>query len=146
MSLIERIDQDVKEAMKAKNEPAVSALRLVRAALKNKQIELGHEPTEEEALAVLRMLVKQYKDALSDFEGAGLKDLAEKQKAEIELIGRYLPAQMPDAEIEQLAKAAIAEMQATGKDVGRVMGAVMKQAGGRAEGNSVRTIVQKLLQ
>ena len=146
MSLIERIEQDVKEAMKAKNEAALSALRLVRSALKNKQIDLGNVPSEEEALAVVRMLVKQYKDALTDFEGAGRTDLAEKQKAEIDLLSRYLPAQMPDAEVEQLAKAAIAEMQATGKDVGRVMGAVMKNAGGRADGNTVRTIVQKLLQ
>lgn len=145
MSLIERIDQDLKEAMKAKNEAVLSALRLVRSALKNKQIDLGRELTDEDTLGIMRTIVKQYKDALSDFEGAGRTDLATKQKSEIELIERYLPAPLGEAEIEVFAKKIIAETNATSKDVGRVMGMVMKLCDGRADGNVVRTIVQKLL-
>jgi len=144
--LVDRIDQDVKEAMKAKNEVVLSTLRMVRSALKNKQIDLlGKDMTEEDAVAVLRTMVKQYKDALVDFESAGRTDLAQKQKAEVELIERYLPAPMADSEIEALCVAAIADMAATQKDMGKVMGAVMKQVSSRADGNAVRTILQKLL-
>lgn len=144
--LAERIDQDVKEAMKAKNEVVLSTLRMVRSALKNKQIDMvGKEMTDDDAVAVLRTMVKQYKDALNDFTTAGRTDLAEKQKAEIELLERYVPAPMPDSEIETLCIAAIAEMGATQKDMGKVMGSVMKQIAGRADGNTVRAILQKHL-
>jgi len=141
--LNERIDADLKEAMKAKNEAVLSTLRLARTALKNKQIDLmGKEMGEEETVAVLRTMVKQYKDALSDFESAGRTDLAEKQKAEIEILERYLPAAMTEVEIEKIVTSVIAEMQATPKDMGKVMGAVMKQINGRADGNTVRAILQ----
>jgi len=90
-------------------------------------------------------MVKQYKDALNDFTTAGRTDLAEKQKAEIELLERYVPAPMPEAEIEALCVAAIKEMGATQKDMGKVMGSVMKQVAGRADGNTVREILQKHL-
>lgn len=144
--LTDRIDHDLKEAMKARNESVLSALRLVHAAFKNKQIDLmGTEMSEEDATAVLRTMVKQYKDALADFEAAGRTDLAEKQKAEIEIIERYLPAPLSDAEIEAACTAVIAEMNATQKDMGKAMGAIMKRLGGRADGNTVRTILQKHL-
>lgn len=145
MTLLEQIDRDTKEAMKARNETVVSTLRMVRAAFKNKQIDFGHELTDEEAAGVMRTMVKQYKDALADFESAGRTDLAKKQKSEIELIERYLPAQLGDDEIEKMATAVIAETGATVKDMGRVMGAVMKQVAGRADGNAVRAVVQRLL-
>ncbi len=145
MTILETIDHDLKEAMKAKNEAALSTLRLVRSAFKNKEIDLGHALSDEEATAVMRTLVKQYKDALSDFESAGRTDLAEKQKAEVELIERYLPAPMSEAEIERIAQAVIAETGATAKDMGKAMGAVMKQIDGRADGNTVRAILQRLL-
>ena len=144
--LNERIDADLKEAMKAKNEAVLSTLRLARTAIKNKQIDLmGKEMSEEETVAVLRTMVKQYKDALSDFESAGRTDLAGKQKAEIEILERYLPAAMAEAEIEKIVDAVIAEMSATPKDMGKVMGAVMKRIDGRADGNTVRAILQSHL-
>lgn len=145
MSTIERIDQDLKEAMKAKNEAVVSTLRLARSSFKNKQIDLGHELTDEEAAGVLRTLVKQYRDALTDFQAAGRADLVEKQSAEIELLERYLPAGISEAEIEEIAKKVITDNGAAGKDFGRLMGAVMKDVAGRADGNTVRTVVQRLL-
>ena len=146
MSILERIDADLKEAMKSKNEQELSTLRLVRSALKNKQIDLGHAPTDDEVLAVLKTLQKQYQDALTDFEKAGRGDLAERQKSEIAVVKRYLPEAMSEAETEKIVKEAIVTIGATGgADIGKVMGAAMKAAEGRAEGNMVRTIAQKLL-
>jgi uncharacterized protein len=146
MSILERIDADLKEAMKAKNEQELSTLRLVRSALKNKQIDLGHPPTDEEALSVLKTLQKQYQDALTDFENAGRTDLAERQKVEITVVKRYLPEGLPEAEVEKIVKEAIAATGASSAaDVGKVMGAAMKAANGRADGTTVRTIAQRLL-
>jgi len=145
MTLLEHIDADLKEAMKAKNEAATSALRLVRAACKNKQIELGHELSDEEAAGVMRTMVKQYKDALGDFQAAGRTDLAEKQGKEIELIEHYLPAQLSEAQVEEICRPIIAELKAGPSDMGKVMGAVMKQVAGRADGTTVRNVVQRLL-
>lgn len=146
MTILERIDADLKEAMKQKNELGLSALRLVRSALKNRQIDLGHAPSDEEAQAVLRTLVKQYQDALDDFTQAGRADLAERQTAELEIVKRYLPAALPAEELERIVRQAMAEVGAAAPaDVGKVMGAAMKIVAGRADGNSVRAIAQRLL-
>ncbi|MFZ2803966.1 MAG: GatB/YqeY domain-containing protein [Patescibacteria group bacterium] len=145
MTINERIDADLKAAMKEKNEAVVSTLRMAKSSLKNKQIDLGKELSDDETGNVVRTLVKQYKDALADFTSAGRTDLAEKQKTEIELLERYLPAGITDAEIEVIAKKVIADTGATQKDFGKAMGLVMKEVAGRADGNSVRTVVQKLL-
>lgn len=146
MEILERIDTDLKEAMKSRNEQELSALRLVRSALKNKQIDLGHVPTEEEATSVLKTLQKQYQDALGDFEKAGRTDLAERQRAELIVLKRYLPEAMPEAEIEQIVRDAIASSGASSAaDIGKVMGAAMKTAAGRADGNVVRAAALRLL-
>lgn len=146
MTILEQIDIDLKEAMKSKNEQELATLRLVRSALKNKQIDLGHVPTDEEVTAVLKTTQKQYQDALTDFEKAGREDLAERQKAELVVIKRYLPESMPEAEVEKIVKDTIAATGASSAaDVGKVMGAAMKTIAGRADGNVVRTIAQKLL-
>ncbi len=145
MSIIEKIDHDFKEAMKARNEAVVSTLRMARSAFKNRQIDLGSELNEEEIVSVLRTMVKQYKDALQDFENAGRTDLATRQKAEIELLERYLPAGLSQDEIEAMTQKIISETGAGIKDFGKVMGLVMKEAAGRADGNTVREVVQKLL-
>ena len=145
MTLFERIDGDIKDAMKAKNEAVLSTLRMVKTAMKNKQIDLGHPLSDDEAAGVMRTMAKQYKDALADFAAAGRTDLADRQKAEIELIEKYLPAQLTEAQVEDIAKAVIAELGATAKDMGRVMGAVMKKAEGNADGNAVKSVVQRLL-
>ncbi len=144
-TISERIENDLKEAMKAKAEARLSALRMVRAAIKNKQIDLGHPLTDEEATAVMRTMIKQYKDALADFTAAGRGDLAEKQQAEITLIESYLPAQLGEAQIEEAAKAVIAEMNATVSDMGKVMGATMKKLAGQADGLAVKAVVERLL-
>lgn len=144
MTLAQQIESDLKEAMKARDERRLSTLRMVRAAFKNKQIDVGHELTDEEAQAVMRTMLKQYKDALNDFTSAGRSDLAEKQAEEIRLIEAYLPQQMPEEELTKICQETLAEMGGTG-DLGKTMGAVMKKVAGRADGNKVREIVQKLL-
>lgn len=143
MTTIERIEQDFKDAMKAKDQFRVSVLRMVRTSLKNKQIDLMHELTEPEAAAVLKTMVKQYQDALSDFQGAGRQDLVEKQQKEIDVIAAYLPAKLPAEELEKIVAEAVQGMEA--KDMGRAMGVAMKAVDGRADGNEVRAIVQQLL-
>jgi uncharacterized protein YqeY len=143
--LIEQMDTDLKNAMKEKNEAVVSTLRMARSAMKNKQIDVGHPLTEEEAGAVLKSMVKQYKDALNDFTNAGRTDLASKQQTEIELLERYLPPAMPESEIVTIAERIKAETNPTLKDMGKFMGLVMKEVNGRADGNTVRGIVQNML-
>ena len=140
MSILQRLDADFKEAMKAKDELALSVLRLMRTALKNKQIDVGHDLSDEEATAVLRGMIKQYQDALSDFANAGRQDLVDRQQREIDLIARYLPPPMPRAELERLVQEAIKTSGAT--DIGRAMGVVMKAVNGQADGKDVRAIVE----
>ena len=143
MTTQEQIEQDFKDAMRSKDELALSALRLVRTALKNKQIELMHELSEADIAAVLKTMIKQYQDALGDFSGAGRQDLVERQQKEIDLVARYLPPALPAEELERIVKESLGSSGAT--DVGKAMGAAMKAVAGRADGNAVREIVQRLL-
>lgn len=143
MTIIERVDQDFKEAMKSKDEIALSTLRLVRSALKNKQIESRHDLTDTEVASVLKTMIKQYQDALVDFRAASRQDLVERQEKEIDLITRYLPPAMPAAELETIVREAVRGMDT--KDFGKAMGAAMKAVDGRADGGDVRKIVQQVL-
>ena len=143
MTILERIDQQFKEAMKAKDELTISTLRLMRTALKNKQIEAQHPLNDEEVVAVLKTMMKQYQDALSDFLNASRQDLVERQQKEIDLIAAYLPARLPVEEVERLVREALV---ASGmKEMGKAMGVAMKAVGGRADGNDVRRIVERVL-
>jgi len=146
MNIAETIASDVTSAMKKKDELELSTLRLVRSSLKNKQIELGRELTDEDTLAVLKSMKKQYADALVDFEKAGRMDLADRQKLEIAILDRYLPQQMNAEDLERIVKEAIEAGGFSGvADMGKAMGAAMKAVEGRADGNAVRAIVQRLL-
>lgn len=146
MSIIQQIDLELKEAMKSKNEFELATLRLVKTALKNKQIDLMHELTDEDAQAVIKTMVKQGKDALVDFTSAGRQDLMERQTKEIAFLEKFLPAGMGEAELEEICKQAIVDIGATSAaDMGKAMGAAMKLAAGRADGNAVKAVVQKLL-
>ncbi|MSR85209.1 GatB/YqeY domain-containing protein [Candidatus Uhrbacteria bacterium] len=143
MSILEQIDHDFKEAMKEKREFSLSVLRMVRTAIKNKQIEVQHELTDEEAQAVLKTMLKQYQDALTDFTAASRQDLVEKQQKEIDVIAEYLPPALPLAELEKIVKEALVASGAT--DVGRAIGVAMKAVAGRADGADVRRIVEQVL-
>lgn len=143
MTIIERIEQDFKEAMKAKQEVVLSTLRLVRTALKNKQIEIQHPLTDPEVTAVLKTMIKQYQDAISDFTNAGRQDLVERQQQEIDIIAVYLPPSLPAEELERIVREALAASEI--KEMGKAMGVAMKAVAGRADGNEVRRIVERLL-
>jgi hypothetical protein len=146
MTVVETVEQDLKESMKAKDELSRSVLRLMQTALKNKRIDLGRAPTDDEAQAVLKTMKKQYEDALVDFEKGGRNDLAERQKRELVIVNRYLPAALPEAELERIVAEAVRASGVTSeKEAGKAMGIAMKAVAGRAEGNAVRAIVQRLL-
>jgi uncharacterized protein YqeY len=143
MTILQQIDQDLKEAMKAKDELTLSVLRMVRTSLKNRQIDLQRELMEAEVTAVLKTMIKQYQDALSDFSNAGRQDLVDRQQKEIDLIAHYLPPAMPVEELEAIVREAVSASGAT--DVGKAMGAAMKAVNSRADGSEVRRIVERLL-
>ena len=146
MTLIERIDADLKEAMKAKDELTLSTLRLVRTSLKNKQIEIMRDLTEEDVLAVMRTMVKQYKDAFADFTANGRKDLADRQAGEIAIIERFLPQQMDEGEAKEAITAVIGELGAASmKDMGKVMAALKERFAGKMDFSKASAAVKELL-
>lgn len=152
MTFKEKIQNDTKEAMKAKDELKLSVLRMLSSAVKNKELEKRAKTGKEEALndegivAAVRSEAKKRKDAAQEFEKGGRKDLAEKETMELKILENYLPAEMPDEDLEKIAKEVIAGSgEVTQKDFGRVMGEVMKRVKGEAGGDRVSAAVKKLL-
>jgi len=132
MGIVERMEKDLVAAMKAREALKLSVLRMMKAALKNKQIELGKPVEDGEAIAVLRTLIKQRHESVEQFRKGGRDDLADKEEAEIKIVEAYLPAKVDENEIEATIIAAIAETGAQGpKDIGKVMKAVMTKFAGR---------------
>jgi uncharacterized protein len=132
--LVERIQKELTAAMKEKDELRLSTLRMVKSALKNKEIEKIRPLEESEALAVLQTLMKQRRESIEQFTKGGRVDLAEKETKEIGIIEGYLPAAPSDAEMIQAIDAAIAE---TGANSPKQMGAVIKSVKARLEGKTV---------
>ena len=149
MTLAERIDHDLKEAMKAREAERLSTLRMVKSAFKYAAIEKAGADAvidDETAMSVLRKQIKQREDAASGFEQGGRPELAAKEKAEIVLLASYLPKGLSQAEITELVIAAITEVGATSKaQMGAVMKAAQVRAAGRADGKSLSEAVQKIL-
>jgi len=145
MSLITQISDELKAAMKAGEVVKRDTLRFLQSALKNAAIE-ARKPvtdfTDVEVEAVAKRLVKQRKDSIEQYQAAGRADLVEKEQAELVFIEDYLPAQLSHEAVEAAVEKVLTGMpDATAKDMGRVMGAVMKETGGAADGNLVRTLV-----
>ena len=134
MAFIERIQKELTQAMKMKDELRLSVLRMVKTALKNKEIEKIRPLEDAEALHVLQTLVKQRRESVEQFTQGGRKDLADKETKEIAIIESYLPAAPSDAEISQAIEAALAE---TGATSSKQTGAVIKAARARLEGKTV---------
>jgi len=134
MALIERIQKDLTEAMKAKDELRLSVLRMVKSALKNKEVEKIRALEDAEAVQVLQTLVKQRKESIEQFTRGGRTDLADKETKEIAIIEGYLPAAPSDAELDQAITAAIAE---TGANSPKQMGTVIKAAKAHLAGKTV---------
>ncbi|MFH1252811.1 MAG: GatB/YqeY domain-containing protein [Candidatus Uhrbacteria bacterium] len=146
MNILETINQDFVLAMKEKREAELSTLRLLRAALKNKQIELMHELKEEDILAMIRTQIKQLKDALLSFETANRSDLVEKTKNELLVLEKYLPAEISDEELNKIVQEILTTNGVVAKtEAGKAMGAVMKTVAGRANGARVKETVERLL-
>ncbi|MGD0920170.1 MAG: GatB/YqeY domain-containing protein [Terriglobia bacterium] len=139
MSIVEQVEKDLPAAMKAQEALRLSVLRMMKAALKNKQVELGKPLDDAQAVAVLRTLVKQRHESVEQFRKGGRNDLADKEEAEIKIVESYLPAAATEEEIDAAVAAAIAETGATGsKDLGRVMKTAMaKLAGKNVDGKRV---------
>ncbi|MGB2890758.1 MAG: GatB/YqeY domain-containing protein [Candidatus Acidiferrales bacterium] len=134
MSFVDRIQKDLTEAMRQKDELRLSVLRMVKSALKNKEVEKIRPLEEGEALQTLQTLVKQRRESVEQFLKGGRKDLADKESQEILIIETYLPAAPTDAEIAQAIEAAVAE---THVDSMKQMGAVVKAARTKLEGKTV---------
>jgi uncharacterized protein YqeY len=147
MSLLDRLNDDMKQAMKSKEKDKLSVLRMLKAALQNEAIKLGKSQlSEDEELTVLSRELKQRKDSLQEFENAGRADLVEKAKAEIEIVQLYMPKQLTEEELLEIVKQTIAEVGASSKaDMGKVMGAIMPKVKGKADGSLVNKLVQQQL-
>jgi len=133
----EKINQDLKDAMKARDSAKVDALRMINAALKDKDIEArgaGKTLSEDDVLALLQKMIKSRQESLEIYEKAGRADLAEKEKGEIAVISAYLPQQLSEAEVAEAVKAAIADVGAASiKDMGKVVAALKAKYAGRMD-------------
>lgn len=147
MSLEKKVMQDLKSAMKAKDQKALRGIRAIKAAiLLEKTSGDKEEMTEEREIKLLQKLVKQRKDSLEIYQKEGREDLAQVEQEEIEVIERYLPEQMGEEELKQEIKKIIQETGATSmKDMGKVMGIATKRFAGRAEGKAISAVVKEML-
>jgi uncharacterized protein YqeY len=147
VSLLSRLNDDMKSAMKAKDKESLQVIRMIKSSIQNEQIKVGHDLTDDEELSVLSREMKQRRDSLREFEQAGRDDLAEKVKSEIAIVEKYMPEQLSEDEIRQIVQDAINQTGASSaKEFGKVMGAVMPKVKGKADGNLVNAIVKELLQ
>jgi len=147
MPIVDAVNTDIKEAMKAKDQARLSALRMLKSALMNREIERGHSLDENESRQVVSSLVKQRRDSIEQFLKGGRQDLADKETAEIAVLEGYLPPAVGTADLERIVDAAIVSAGAvSAKDVGRVMKAVMAELAGQTiDGKAVNELVRRKL-
>ncbi|HEX9502731.1 MAG TPA: GatB/YqeY domain-containing protein [Patescibacteria group bacterium] len=143
--LLQKIDEDLKSALKEKNEAALSSLRNLKAALKNAEIEKQHALTDDEAMAVIAKKVKQHKDSIESFGQGNRQDLVQQETSQMAVLQKYLPAAMSEEELTGIIKQVIADTTATAADFGKVMKEVMGKVKGQAEGNMISKIVKENL-
>jgi uncharacterized protein len=145
MPIHEAIEQDYLKSFKAHDQVRVDVLRLIKAALKNAEIELRHPLTDPETIAVLTREVKRRKESITMFQQGNRPELKAIEEAELKVIAEYLPEQMSQEAIEKIVAEVIAEQQATTKEFGKVMSAVMAKVKGQADGQKVSAAVKALL-
>ncbi|QAY66307.1 GatB/YqeY domain-containing protein [Paenibacillus protaetiae] len=147
MNLSERLNDDMKQAMKNQDKFKLTTIRMVRASIKNLEIDLKRPLDDNEVLDIVSREIKQRKDSLQEFEKAGREDLATALRAEIDIISQYLPAQLTEEEIKAIVTQTIQELGASSKaEMGKVMGALLPKVKGRADGKLVNQLVQQFLQ
>jgi uncharacterized protein len=147
MSLLERLNNDMKQAMKNKEKDKLSVIRMIKASMQNEAIKLGvKELSEVDELTILSRELKQRKDSLHEFDKAGREDLVEKLRTELSIVELYMPKQLSEEELSDIVKQTIAEVGATSKaEMGKVMSAIMPKVKGKAEGSLVNKFVQQHL-
>lgn len=146
MTLEEKLLDDMKAAMKSGDKLVLDTLRVLRAELKNASIAKGEELSEEEIVGVLSKEAKRRRESLESFEKGGRQDLVEKEKRELELITSYLPEPFSEEELDDIVQKAVGATGAESlRDMGKVMGVVMPQIKGRADGKLVQELVKKKL-
>jgi len=146
-TLSEQVRADMTAAMKAQEKDRLSTLRMLQSALKNEQISLGHDLSDEETMSVIRKAVKQRLDSIEQYTNAGRTELAGKERSEMELLKTYLPAELSDAEVEAGLREIIASTGAQSKkDMGKVMKEATGRYKGRVDGRKIQEIVSRLLQ
>jgi len=145
-NLIEQLEDDLKAAALERDAIRLSVLRLLKSALKNQQIEVGHELNAQEMLSIIQKEAKKRHDSVEAYKKAGRDDLADEELGELEVISTYLPAEMSDAELTALVERVISELNAqTMADMGKVIAAVMQKAEGKASGSRVSQVVKSKL-
>lgn len=141
-----RINEDVKEAMKNKDAQKRDALRMLTSAMKQVAVDEKKELSDEDAVKIIQKAIKQREDAATQYRDGGREELASKEEAEIEIFKTYLPAQLSDEELEEKLKSIIESLGATSmKDMGKVMGVATKELGSSADGKRINMVVKKLL-
>jgi len=146
MTLLDRIESAMRDAMRARDTRRVQTLRMAMAAAHNRKIELRRDLTDEEVTEVLGKQVKLRREAIEIYRGAGREDRAAAEEAEAEILGEYLPEQISPEELEAIARSTILEAGASSPaDMGRVMGRLVPQVRGRADGRAVSDTVRRLL-
>ena len=146
MTLKERITEDMKSAMRSGEKERLAAIRMIQAAIKQREVDERIQLDDAQVLAVVEKMIKQRREAIAQFEAGGRADLVAKETAEVTLLQGYLPAQLADAEIDALIAAAIAQSGAASiKDMGKVMALVKAQAAGRADMGAVSARIKARL-
>ena len=146
MTLQEQLMQDMKAAMKQKEQIRLGTIRQIRSTIKNREIELGQELDDEEVFKVISTLVKQHKDSIEQFTKGGRDELVKKEQAELAVLESYLPQQMSEEDVTALVQEAIETVGATSmKDIGNVMKYIMPKTQGRADGKMINQLVKSQL-
>ena len=146
MSLKEQITEDMKAAMRAKDSGRLATIRLLTAAIKQKEVDERIDVSDEQVLAIIEKMIKQRKDSISQFEAGGRQDLADIEKAELAILATYMPAALSEAEVQAEVAAAVSAVGATGpQDMGKVMGVLKPKLAGRADMTAVSAMVKAAL-
>tara|TARA_B100001013_G_scaffold267349_2_gene169044 strand:+ start:431 stop:880 length:450 start_codon:yes stop_codon:yes gene_type:complete len=146
MTLQERLLDDMKDAMRQRQPERLSVIRMIRAKIHNEEISKGSELDDETVTEVITRMAKQHRESIEQFRNGNRPDLVEKEETELATVMEYMPAQMSSEDISNLVAQVIKEVSATGpSDKGKVMGKLMPQVRGKADGNQVNTVVTTML-
>jgi uncharacterized protein YqeY len=146
MTLKETLSEDMKSAMRAKDSEKLATIRLINAAIKQREVDERIELGDDQVLSVIEKMIKQRKDSITQFEAGGRQDLADKEKSEITVLAAYMPAQMSEAEVQAEVAAAVSQAGASGpQDMGKVMAVLKPKLAGRADMTAVSALVKAAL-